>query len=417
MNVVNIFTIMAYSKWPHFGSWLRTAEMIGSRIFNMQKKPASLEHAQTSIAFVWENFGPIHSERCRAVAELFVGRRRIVGIELIRKSGVYDWVSEQDGKFHKITLFDYASLDAIPIIAWVYAIVRVCIQQRATDIFFCHYEYCGTFLAACILRCLGQRVYIMNDSKYDDYTRYLPREVLKTILYVPYKGVVTASLRASDYHRFLGVSPSRIKLGYNCRSIVRIRTLAASPPAPGGVPFKERHFSFVGRMVPKKNHVTAIAAYKLYCQSVENPRRLYFYGSGELEDVLLKRVKEEGLEEKIVFCGFLQNEEICKALGRTLALLLPSSEEQFGNVVIEAQAMGVPVILSENCGARDLLIRSGVNGFVVEPDNPAGFSYFMTALSEDEGLWTKMCKAADSFVWRADVSQFAQCVSELMPAI
>ena len=64
-------------------------------------------------------------------------------------------------------------------------------------------------------------------------------------------------------------------------------------------------------------------------------------------------------------------------LRKSLALILPSTEEQFGFVVLEALALGIPVIVSENVGARDLHVRTGVNGFIFEPDNEKGLAFFM----------------------------------------
>jgi len=83
-------------------------------------------------------------------------------------------------------------------------------------------------------------------------------------------------------------------------------------------------------------------------------------------------------------------------------------------VIPEAQAMGLPIILSDNCGGRDLLVRSGVNGFIIEPDNAAGLAFFMKLISEDEDLWRKMCIASQSFVERADSARFAESVEALI---
>ena len=107
---------------------------------------------------------------------------------------------------------------------------------------------------------------------------------------------------------------------------------------------------------------------------------------------------------------------VARILATTLALILPSVEEQFGNVVIEAQAMGLPVILSDVCGARDHLIRTGVNGFVIEPDNPLGLSFFMTMLSEDEELWRRMATAAAEGADKGDVRQFSVAVRSFVDA-
>ncbi len=119
-------------------------------------------------------------------------------------------------------------------------------------------------------------------------------------------------------------------------------------------------------------------------------------------------------KRKCASLGSCRRKQSARRLGSTLALILPSIEEQFGNVVIEAQAMGVPVILSENCGARDSLIRTGVNGFVVEPDNVEGMSFFMRLLGDDEAMWRTMSAASEKFVWKCDASQFAASVERLI---
>lgn len=121
-----------------------------------------------------------------------------------------------------------------------------------------------------------------------------------------------------------------------------------------------------------------------------------------------------GISNHVVFRGWLQDNAISQTLGQSLALLLPSIEEQFGNVVIEAQAMGLPVILSDNCGARDRLVRSGMNGFVIEPGNPQGMAYFMTQLSEDESLWRRMCDEANKSAPLGDVQRFVEGVEALI---
>jgi hypothetical protein len=59
-------------------------------------------------------------------------------------------------------------------------------------------------------------------------------------------------------------------------------------------------------------------------------------------------------------------------------------------------------------------VRSGVNGFVIEPDNPVGTAYFMQLLSEDENLWQRMCIASQQFVERADSARFAEAVEALI---
>jgi glycosyltransferase involved in cell wall biosynthesis len=371
---------------------------------------------ERSVVFIWENFGPLHLDRCEAAAALLSPSWTARGIELANKSVEYKWASSEESGFEKITLFRGKSIAQVSFWQRTWATLRACWRVRPAAYFFCDYQEISTLVCAMVLRCCGSQVFVMNDSKFDDYQRHFFREMVKKIFYFPYNGALTSGIRARDYLRFLGFPESKIQLNYDALSIERVRRLGAAPPAPNGLQHKDRHFTIVARFVPKKNLSMALDAYSLYCASVASPRPLHLCGSGPLEPDLRKKVNDLALGDSVVFHGFVQTEGVCRILASTLALLLPSLEEQFGNVVIEAQAMGVPVILSNNCGACDLLVRSGVNGFVIEPDNPQGMAFFMALLCEDERLWHKMCLSNKFFVEQGDVGRFVEAVANLLGA-
>ena len=366
-----------------------------------------------AIAFVWDNFGPMHVDRCEAVQAHFGADRKVIGIEQFRTSDTYEWVPATGSGFRKVTLF--ADSDRkVGILRQVWAMISELRRCGAQDIVFCNYERPAIFLSAIAMRMFGRRCYVMGCSKFDDYQRTLRREVVKSLFFLPYCGGIASGKRAKDYMRFLGLRADCVFTEYNTLSIARIRAAAGIDPAPAGTKFLERHFTIVARFIPKKNLAVALQAYALYCVGRTEVRDLHLCGSGALEKELRALVAEFGLGDRVVFRGFLQSDEVAQVLGQTLCLLLPSVEEQFGNVVIEAQAMGVPVILSDNCGARDRLVRSGFNGFVVEPDNPQGMAWFMARIAEDEPLWQNF--AAQSLVSAelGDVAQFAKAVAELV---
>jgi glycosyltransferase involved in cell wall biosynthesis len=372
--------------------------------------------AANPLVFVWENLGPMHVDRCEAVARRFAGRRKVVGIEIASRSVVYDWESPSAEAFEKVTLYEKELPRSFRALRIAARLTKQCLAERSRDVFLCNYDHPATFATAIALRLLGRRVYTMGPSKFDDYPRNLWREVLKSFFYLPYCGGISSGKRARDYMRFLGIRSDRISTEYNTVSIDRIRALAGVDPAPGGTPFRDRHLTIVARFVPKKNLSTALRAYAIYRRTAADPRPLHLCGSGPLEQSLRQLASELGLQEHVAFRGFLQTADVAKVLGRTLAILLPSVEEQFGNVVIEAQAMGLPVIVSDNCGARDRLVRTGVNGFVVEPDNPEGMAFFATLLSDDEELWRRMCFAAQRSAPLGDVERFADAVSGALAA-
>jgi glycosyltransferase involved in cell wall biosynthesis len=363
---------------------------------------------QRPLIFLWENFGPLHVDRCEAVARAMPARR-VIGLEVLSESADYDWISASGQAFEKITLSSRADPNAWSPLRIAWAIARL----RPEAVFFCHYQRAGIFAAATIARAMGIRVFTMNDSKFDDYPRELWREVGKSLFFLPYQGALAASRRSADYLRFFGVKPDRIAHGYDSVSVSRIRNLAKAPPAPDGDAFESRHFTIVARLLPKKNIALALRALAVLARTGQ-ARKLVICGSGPLEFELKALAKDLGVASLVDFKGFAQTEEVCRVLAQTLVLILPSVEEQFGQVIPEALSMGVPVLVSDNCGARDHLVETGVNGFIFEPTNVEGLAYFMRLLSTDETTWRSMALAARRIAERGDVSEFVAGVRQLV---
>ena len=89
-----------------------------------------------------------------------------------------------------------------------------------------------------------------------------------------------------------------------------------------------------------------------------------------------------------------------------------SSSEQWGLVINEAVACGVPVIVSEAVGARDTLVRNFVNGFVIEGDNLPGLMRAMLAVWQDGSRFIP----PDHIARSASTECFADAVTTLLAA-
>jgi L-malate glycosyltransferase len=360
-----------------------------------------------AVIFIWENFGPYHVDRLEAAGAALAPTHRVIGIEIAGSSSVYAWSrTEEIAGFERLTLFPDRAFGSIPAWTQLMAMLRACVGAKARHIFLCHVTRGDTYLLALALRLLGRRVYVMTESKFDDKPRRLWFELVKQALYLPYHGALVGGPRHADYMRFLGFKRGSIALGYDTVSGARVRRLAGAAPAPDGTDYRQRHFTIIARLVPKKNIAMAIDAYAEY-RRVAGPeaRALYICGSGELEGALRQKARALGLGEDM-FRGFVQAPQIAQALASTLALILPSTEEQWGLVVNEAVAMGVPILCSTNVGARDLLVRAGVNGFVFEPDNPEGLAQLMHGMSRDEAGWRRLAAGSMRLAARADAVNF-----------
>jgi glycosyltransferase involved in cell wall biosynthesis len=119
-------------------------------------------------------------------------------------------------------------------------------------------------------------------------------------------------------------------------------------------PRRFRSFCFVGRYAPEKGLDTLAEAYKIYASQVEQPWRLFCAGKGVCRDVLLAA----GAEDR----GFVQPQDLPGFFLEADCFILPSRFEPWGVVVQEAAATGLPLIVSEACGAGVHLLRDRWNG-------------------------------------------------------
>ncbi len=368
-----------------------------------------------TVAFVWSNFGPYHVDRLEAATAALAGKYRVVGIELAGASDTYAWERTPDrSEVARVTLFADAREETIPTLRRLSALMRCCLSLGTRHVFLCQYERVEIFLLAVLLRGLGRRVYLMIESKFDDKPRRIWRELLKLGAYLPYNGALVGGPRTRDYLELFGFRRRQIKFGYDTVSTARVRLFGGSPPAPDGVPHRERHFTVLARLVPKKNIAMALDAYALYCRTSGNAARaLHICGSGVLEQSLRDKVRELGLSG-VVFRGFIQAPEVARTLASSLALILPSTEEPWGLVVNEAVAMGVPILCSYNVGARDLLVRAAINGFAFEPENAAGLARLMQWLAESETEWRRLAEGSLALSPWADTLLFGEGVAQLL---
>ncbi|GAA4642540.1 hypothetical protein GCM10023115_06310 [Pontixanthobacter gangjinensis] len=365
------------------------------------------------IAFVWDNFGPLHADRCNAVARHLRGSAEVLGIELFAGSDLYDWIQPENLDFQKQTLFEIGRWGDHANWKIASAIVR-CVQQfNCEAVFLSHYNEPAILLAALRLRRKGIEIVTMGCSKYDDARRSGLRERAKRLFLKPYSGAIGSEDRSLAYFRFLGLPEARIFGGYNTVDQDRIRRQADYPEADRKR-FAERPFLAVARLIWEKNFPGMLRAYAAYSKSTQDPRRLQIAGSGPLEAELKALATNLGIESHIDWLGFVQTEQVAPLMRDALCILLPSVSETFGNVVPEALALDLPVLASTQCGATDRLTKNGVSGFTFQADDEDRLAELMIRVSGDEDLWTDLRNGARELAPLGHSDAFANSVARLI---
>jgi len=119
-------------------------------------------------------------------------------------------------------------------------------------------------------------------------------------------------------------------------------------------PSKNPTITFLGRMARQKAPTLFVDVAKSL--SDRNPNyRFVMAGEGYLIDEIKQKVYQMNLQERFSFPGFLSSEEVKKVFAKTDVFLMPASAEPFGMVALEAAYSGVPVVLSKQSGAIEVL--------------------------------------------------------------
>jgi glycosyltransferase involved in cell wall biosynthesis len=98
----------------------------------------------------------------------------------------------------------------------------------------------------------------------------------------------------------------------------------------------------------------------------------------------------------VTFTGFLDGEDLSQAYASSDIFVFPSTTDTFGNVILEAQASGLPVVVTDEGGPKENLIP-GKTGFVVAADDEKGFAGVLTNLIDDRDLLASMKASARAY--------------------
>ncbi len=156
-----------------------------------------------------------------------------------------------------------------------------------------------------------------------------------------------------------------------------------------GIPENSYIVGTAGRLVPVKGPEFLIEAAKLIILKYPNTFFI-FAGDGYLRQNLEKQALELGIENNIIFTGW--RDDVAKVVSIYDIFVLSSLNEGMGRVLVEAMALGKPIVASDIGGIPDL-VTHGRNGFLVTPKNPEQLANYIQILLEDKEKREKMGQA------------------------
>ncbi|PYK56487.1 MAG: histidinol-phosphatase [Verrucomicrobia bacterium] len=146
------------------------------------------------------------------------------------------------------------------------------------------------------------------------------------------------------------------------------------------------HLLYVGRISKEKDLDVLAQAYR-QLRDEGLPIQLYLVGDGPYLQALHESMPEA------IFTGYLRGKELAAAYASADVFVFPSTTDTFGNVVIEAQASGVPVIVSDTGGPKEL-VEENVNGVVTKSHDVEDLARAIRDLVNDKRKRHQMSRQA-----------------------
>jgi 1,2-diacylglycerol 3-alpha-glucosyltransferase len=353
--------------------------------------PVLPEKKRTVIIF--DNFGPYHFARLRAAARVC----DLKAIQIAGRSADYAWNNEApaDG-FKFTTLFQSGTSRDVE---------KGELARRMNESLddFCPQivllpGWSGKGAIEALGWCVLHHVpaVIMSESTEWDERRIWWKEWVKQNIV----GMCTAALVGGhphkDYMAKLGMSAESIFSGYDvvdngyfARSAKEVRCRESEVRRKYELP--ENYFLASARFIEKKNLFRLVRAYARYRKLAESKSEvksptsdlwhLVLLGDGPLRSDLCRLISDLHLQDFVLLPGFKQYDELPIYYALAKAFIHASTVEQWGLVVNEATASGLPVLVSNRCGCATDLVQEGVNGFIFDPRNIEQLAQLMLKVS------------------------------------
>jgi len=334
-----------------------------------------------NIAIVWAQYGPYHFARMSALRAL-AGESHVHAVEVASRTSVYAWDRVRDTE-KLVTLCPGMVFETVAF-GTVFMAARRVFRELNIDICllpgYAPSQSLAVLLAA---KSLGLRTVMMNEGHAGTSRAGRFGTMAKRRLMGLFDSALVGGQPQKRYVASFGVPERTIFTGYDAVDndyfsgrAEEVRSRAGEFRARFDLP--EHYFLSLGRFVGKKNLAALIRAFRQTLNANPNSRtHLVMVGSGEEESALRKLCGELGLRvydktqcglkaesrangsdapPGVHFYGFRQIEDNPVFYALADVFILPSLWEEWGLVVNEAMACGLPVVVSETVGsAEDLL--------------------------------------------------------------
>ncbi|MFI3201042.1 MAG: glycosyltransferase [Eubacteriales bacterium] len=179
---------------------------------------------------------------------------------------------------------------------------------------------------------------------------------------------------------------------------IQKKSVVIPNPVSHGIPerymgIRSKTIVAVGRLGVEKNHKLLIDAFAEF-KNIHIDYKLILYGDGDLRDELKEQTRKLSLDNDVIFAGF--SNSVLEDIKDAGMYVLSSNYEGISNSLLEAMALGLPVIATDcPIGGARMLIEDGINGMLVPVGNKESMVAAMNKITNEVLFADRISKEAE----------------------
>lgn len=172
---------------------------------------------------------------------------------------------------------------------------------------------------------------------------------------------------------------------------------------------------YVGSLIERKGVDLLIEALaKCRNKSV----KLVIVGDGREKDSLAQSAERLGVADRVVFKGFLAGDELRQCYKDAGAFVLPTREDCFGLVLVEAMCAKLPILVSKYSDAASETVEDGANGYIIDPYDAQAFAGKIDEVMADAGTRERLgmasFSATDKFRFESVAQGYIEAIEDAL---
>ena len=217
------------------------------------------------------------------------------------------------------------------------------------------------------------------ESNEFDYPRTFLKETLKRLFLSKCYGAHVYGTSNKNYLAKLGMAPERIYIKQAVADVELFSTPARAKTYSQGT---MKHLMYVGRLAPEKNVGMLLRSLSEALKERKTASlKLTLLGTGPLEEELRRQCVTLGIDQIVDFRGYCPQKDLGSMLRTADVLVVPSTREPWGLVVLEGMLCRVPVLVSTQCGcAADVVTKD--TGWTFSPWNDSELKNLLLKLPD-----------------------------------